>query len=50
MRNAKKVILEVSQEFEKLTGRKYSFFEEYKNPGTPLKVKEHLYAQLFYEP
>ena len=30
MRNAKKVILEVSQEFEKLTGRRYSFFEEYK--------------------
>ena len=30
MRNAKKVILEVSEEFEKLTGRKYSFFEEYK--------------------
>ena len=30
MRNAKKVILEVSQEFEKLTGRKYGFFEEYK--------------------
>ena len=30
MRNAKKVILEVSQEFEKLTGRKYNFFEEYK--------------------
>lgn len=30
MRNAKRVILEVSQEFEKLTGRKYSFFEEYK--------------------
>ena len=30
MRNAKKVILEVSQEFEKLTGRKYSLFEEYK--------------------
>ena len=29
MRNAKKVILEVSEEFEKLTGRKYSFFEEY---------------------
>ena len=29
MRNAKKVILEVSNEFEKLTGRKYSFFEEY---------------------
>jgi len=30
MRNAKKVILEVADEFEKLTGRKYSFFEEYK--------------------
>ena len=30
MRNAKNVIAEVSTEFEKLTGRKYSFFEEYK--------------------
>lgn len=30
MRNAKKVIKEVSEEFEKITGRKYSFFEEYK--------------------
>jgi len=30
MKNAKEVILEVSAEFEKLTGRKYSFFEEYK--------------------
>ncbi|MBR2240352.1 MAG: pyruvate ferredoxin oxidoreductase [Clostridia bacterium] len=30
MRNAKKVIAEVSKEFEELTGRKYSFFEEYK--------------------
>ena len=30
MRNAKKVVKEVSEEFEKLTGRKYSFFEEYK--------------------
>lgn len=30
MRNAKKVIEEVSVEFEKLTGRKYNFFEEYK--------------------
>lgn len=30
MRNAKKVILEVAEDFEKLTGRKYSFFEEYK--------------------
>jgi pyruvate ferredoxin oxidoreductase alpha subunit len=30
MRNAKKVILEVSKDFEKMTGRKYSFFEGYK--------------------
>lgn len=30
MRAAKKVIAEVSKEFEKMTGRKYSFFEEYK--------------------
>ena len=30
MRNAKKVVAEVSAEFEKMTGRKYSFFEEYK--------------------
>ena len=30
MRNAKQVILDVSQEFEKLTGRKYGLFEEYK--------------------
>ncbi|HEX9058672.1 MAG TPA: pyruvate ferredoxin oxidoreductase [Clostridia bacterium] len=30
MANAKKVILEVSEEFYKLTGRKYSLFEEYK--------------------
>ncbi len=30
MKNAKKVILEVAEEFEKLTGRKYGFFEEYK--------------------
>ena len=30
MRNAKKVVLEVSKEFEKMTGRKYGFFEEYK--------------------
>ena len=30
MVNAKKVILEVADEFEKITGRKYSFFEEYK--------------------
>ena len=30
MRNAKKVILDVASDFEKMTGRKYSFFEEYK--------------------
>ena len=30
MMNAKKVILEVSEEFEKVTGRKYELFEEYK--------------------
>ena len=38
MRNAKKVILEVSNEFEKLTGRKYSFFEEYKTDDAELVV------------
>lgn len=30
MEKAKDVILEVAKEFEKLTGRKYGFFEEYK--------------------
>ena len=30
MKNAKQVILEVAQEFEKVTGRKYGLFEEYK--------------------
>jgi len=30
MKNAKQVILDVAKEFEELTGRKYSFFEEYK--------------------
>ncbi len=30
MRNAKNVILEVSAEFEKMTGRKYGLFEEYR--------------------
>lgn len=29
MRNAKKVISDVAKDFEKMTGRKYSFFEEY---------------------
>ena len=30
MKNAKQVILDVANEFEKMTGRKYSFFEGYK--------------------
>ena len=30
MRNAKQVILDVAKDFEEITGRKYSFFEEYK--------------------
>ena len=30
MRNAKQVILDVSKDFEKMTGRTYSLFEEYK--------------------
>ena len=30
MRNAKQVILDVSKDFEKMTGRSYSLFEEYK--------------------
>lgn len=30
MKNAKQVILDVSKEFEKVTGRSYSLFEEYK--------------------
>ena len=30
MRNAKKVILDVAKDFEKMTGRQYSLFEEYK--------------------
>lgn len=38
MRNAKKVIAEVSAEFEKLTGRKYQFFEEYKMEDAELVV------------
>ena len=38
MRNAKKVILEVSKEFEKLTGRKYSFLEVYKMEDAELVV------------
>jgi pyruvate ferredoxin oxidoreductase alpha subunit len=38
MRNAKKVILEVSNEFEKLTGRKYSLFEEYQMEDAELVI------------
>ncbi len=30
MKNAKRVILQVAEEFEKITGRKYGYFEEYK--------------------
>ena len=30
MINAKEIILDVAKDFEKMTGRKYSFFEEYK--------------------
>lgn len=38
MRNAKKVILEVSKDFEKMTGRKYSFFEEYRMDDAEIAV------------
>ena len=38
MRNAKKVIAEVSKEFEELTGRKYSFFEEYKMEDAEIAI------------
>ena len=38
MRNAKKVILDVSKDFEKMTGRKYSFFEEYRMDDAEIAV------------
>ena len=38
MRNAKKVILEVAKDFEKMTGRKYSFFEEYRLDDAEIAV------------
>ena len=38
MRNAKKVILEVAADFEKLTGRKYGFFEEYKMDDSEMVI------------
>lgn len=38
MKNAKKVILEVSEEFAKMTGRKYGLFEEYKTDDAEVAV------------
>ena len=38
MYNAKKVILEVSEEFYKLTGRKYELFEEYKTDDAEVAI------------
>ena len=38
MRAAKKVVAEVSKDFEKMTGRKYNFFEEYKMEDAELVV------------
>ena len=38
MRNAKKVILEVAKDFEKMTGRKYSVFEEYRMEDAEIAV------------
>src|SRR5574344_563016 len=38
MKNAKKVIAEVAVDFEKLTGRKYSFFEEYKLDNAEIAI------------
>ena len=38
MRNAKKVVAEVSADFERLTGRKYEFFEKYKMDDAELVV------------
>jgi len=38
MRNAKKVVAEVSKEFKELTGRKYSFFEEYKMDDAEIAI------------
>jgi pyruvate ferredoxin oxidoreductase alpha subunit len=38
MINARKVILEVAKEFEKLTGRKYEYFEEYKLKDAEIAV------------
>ncbi len=38
MRNAKNVILKVSKEFEKLTGRSYSLFEKYKLEDSEIAI------------
>lgn len=38
MKNAKKVIQEVSNEFEQITGRKYEFFEKYKLDDAELAI------------
>ena len=38
MEHAKKVILEVAEEFYKLTGRKYGFFEEYKTDDADVAI------------
>ena len=38
MKNAKKVILEIAKEFEKMTGRKYGLFEEYKLDDAEIAV------------
>ena len=38
MKNAKKVILEVAREFEKMTGRKYDLFEEYRLDDAEIAV------------
>ena len=38
MRNAKQVILDVAKDFEKMTGRKYGLFEEYKLEDSEIAI------------
>ena len=38
MKNAKKVIKDVSEEFEKISGRKYEFFEKYKSDDAEMVI------------
>src|SRR5574344_868044 len=38
MRNSKRVILEVADKFEKMTGRKYGFFEEYRMEDSEIAI------------